>query len=92
MIVMENVLAHLSAEGTTVLAPDLAQNSIVVVNPKEMKEKIAQWTMSALALLFVAVIMFAEIHALGQAIAVNFLAIVRRARGTATRIGNVKAP
>ena len=91
VIVMENVLAHLSAEITTVMVPDLPQITIVAVNPKEMKAKTAQSTMSALALLFVAIALSAEILALGLQNAAHFPVIVRRVKGTATMIGNVKA-
>ena len=52
----------------------------VANNPREMWERTAQQTMSALVLLYVASIMFAEIRVLGQVIAVNCLVIVRRVR------------
>ena len=54
---IENVLAHLSAEITTV---DLTQLLIVADNPREMKAKIARWTMSARDSLFVEMIRNAE--------------------------------
>ena len=54
---IENVLAHLSAEITTV---DLTQLLIVADNPREMKAKIARWTMSARDNLFVEMIRNAE--------------------------------
>ena len=59
---------------------DSAAVMSVANNPREMWERTAQQTKSALVLLYVASIMLAEIRVLGQAIAVNYLVIVRRAR------------
>ena len=91
-IVMENVLAILSAEVTTVMALESAPKLIVADNPEEMKAKTAQWTMSVLALLFAVTTMNAEIHAQGHLVAAFFRIIVRRVRGTAIMTGNVGAP
>ena len=75
----------------TVMGLDLAAMMNVVNNPREMWERIAQQTMSALVLLYVASIMFAEIHVLGQVIAVNYWVIVRRVREIVMMTQHVKA-
>ena len=76
----------------TVMGLDLAAMMNVVNNPREMWERTAQQTMSALVLLYVASIMFAEIHVLGQVIAVNYWVIVRRAREIVMMTWDVTAP
>ena len=74
----------------TVMGLDLAAMMNVVNNPREMWERTVQQTMSALVILYVALIMFAEIHALEQENAVNYLVIVRRVREIVTMTRHVK--
>ena len=73
----------------TVMGLDLAAMMNVVNNPREMWERTVQQTMSALVILYVALIMFAEIHVLEQENAVNYLVIVRRVREIVTRTKTV---
>ena len=85
-----NVKAPWSAPWS--LTVDSVMMTNVVSNPREMWERTVQQTMSALVLLYVASIMFAEIHVLGQVIAVNYWVIVRRVREIVTRTQDVKVP
>ena len=83
-----NVKAPWSAPWS--LTVDSVMMTNVVSNPREMWERTVQQTMSALVLLYVASIMFAEIHVLGQVIAVNYWVIVRRAREIVMMTRHVK--
>ena len=75
----------------TVLALDSAAQMNVADNPEEMRAKIATRTMSALALLSVETMVFAEDPALGLGTAATFLVIARREREIAMKTGIVKA-
>ena len=87
-----NVKASWSAPWSlTVMGLDSAAMMNVANNPREMWERTAQQTMSALVLFYVASIMSAEIHVLDQVIAVNYRVIVRRVREIVTMIQRVKA-
>ena len=69
----------------------LTEAMSVANNPRVMLARTAHQTMTALVLLSVASIMFAEIPALGHLNAAACLVIVRRAREIVTMTGNVKA-
>ena len=88
---MENVWDYSPAEGTTVLALDLAAVTTVADNPREMRAKTARQTASVPALLSAAPTMSAVIRVLGHLSVATFLVIVKRVREIATMTGNVKA-
>ena len=73
----------------TVMGLDLTAVMSVANNPRETLARTAQQTMTALVLLSVALIMFAEIPALGRLTAVPCRDIVRRVREIVTKIMTV---
>ena len=85
-----NVWVHV-VKIVSVSALVLAAMMNVADNPKVMRAKIAAPTMSALVLLSVESIMFAEDPALGLVTAATFLVIARREREIAIMHINVKA-
>ena len=86
-----NVKALWSAPWSlTVMGLDLTAVMSVANNPRETLARTAQQTMTALVLLSVALIMFAEIPALGRLTAAPCRDIVRRVREIVTVTGNVK--
>ena len=86
-----NVMAPWSAPWSpTAMGLVSAVMMSVANNPRETLARTAQQTMTALVLLSVALIMFAEIPALGHLNAAACLVIVRRVREIVTVTGNVK--
>ena len=92
VIVMENVWANLSVDPTIVLVLALAALMTVADNLREMRARIAQQIMSAMALLCVVSMIFVEIRVLGHLSAVTYLVIARSMREIVMMTGNVKDP